>query len=91
MLRKLLNATCILSYILSVAVVVAVVSKIISVRSKCTQEKAKISKLLHQIQRLKDENNQLMIRYYTLLRPAEVDKNSKGLKLLHENEVKYVR
>jgi hypothetical protein len=87
--RKVFQTVCFISYAISLIAALAILYQVINVRSKCTQEKARISKVLSKIQNLKDENAQLMIEYYRTVRPAKVDKGSRDLKLLHENEVEY--
>jgi hypothetical protein len=44
-----------------------------------------------EIENLKEENNRLTIKYYSILNPKNVDENSQNLRLLGENEVKYLK
>jgi len=88
---KILNAACALLYGISALLALFIVSKVVEVRSKCTDEKKRISALISEIKELKDENNRLMIEYYSKVRPELSDKGSSGLKELHENEVEYVK
>ncbi|MEO2065405.1 MAG: hypothetical protein ABGX17_02770 [Desulfurobacteriaceae bacterium] len=88
---KLLQLSCILLYLVSTVGAILVVSKVIEVRSKCTEEKKKISSLVSEIRDLKDENTRLMVEYYSKVRPELVDKNSSKLKDFNEDEVEYIR
>jgi len=88
---KFLKAVCVLLYGVSALVALFIISKVVEVRSKCTGEKKRISALVSEIKELKDENNRLMIEYYSRVRPELSDKGSSGLKELHENEVEYVK
>ncbi len=82
---------CWTAYLLSAVAVVVISFKITEVRSACTHEKAKITRTVAKIRELKEENNRLTATYYGLLCPELVDKNSKALKFLKENEVKYLK
>jgi len=88
---KFLKAVCILLYGVSAILALLIVSKVVEVRSKCTDEKKRISALVSEIKELKDENNRLMIEYYSRVRPELTDKGSSDLKNLHENEVEYAK
>jgi len=88
---KFLNAVCILLYGVSALAALFIVSKVIDVRSKCTDEKKRISALVSEIRELKDENNRLMVEYYSKVKPKLTDEGSAHLKDLHENEVEYVK
>ncbi len=90
-MKNSLRYICILSYIATVAAVMLVSFKVINIRSMCTFEKAKITKLVKRIERLKEENNRLTIEFYRKLKPKTVDSMTKEMDLLHENEVKYLR
>jgi len=89
--KNSLRYICILSYIATVAAVMLVSFKVINIRSMCTFEKAKITKLVKRIEQLKEENNRLTIEFYRKLKPKTVDSMTKEMDLLHENEVKYLR
>lgn len=65
--------------------------KITGVRSKCTKEKAKISRLVSEIKGLKDENSRLLIEFYREVRPSVVDVRTKDMNTLHESGVKYLK
>ena len=88
---KLLNAVCILLYGISAITGLLIISKVVEVRSKCTQEKKRISAVVSEIKDLKDENTRLMIEYYSKVRPELSDKGSSDLKTLGENEVEYIK
>ena len=90
-MKNSLRYICILSYIATVALVMLVSFKVINIRSMCTFEKAKITKLVKRIEQLKEENNRLTIEFYRKLKPKTVDSMTKEMDLLHENEVKYLR
>jgi len=90
-MRSLLNRFCVLAYFVSIVVFTFLAMKVIDIRSQCTGEKAKISRLVSQIKSLKDENNRLVIKFYKEVRPKVVDDETKDMKLLHENGVKYLR
>ena len=90
-MKNSLRYICILSYIATVAAVMLVSFKVINIRSMCTFEKAKITKLVKRIEQLKEENNRLTIEFYRKLKPKTVDSMTKEMDLLHENEVKYLR
>ncbi len=80
-----------MAYVVSISVFTVFIVKIIDVRSKCTKEKAVISRLISEIKGFKDENNRLLVKFYKDVRPKLVDKKTKDLKILHENEVKYLK
>jgi len=82
---------CILSYILSILLVAIFSLKIVNIRSKCTFERAKITKVLKGIEELKEENNRLTNEFFRKLNPKTIDSETQHMKLLHENEVKYLR
>jgi len=88
---KLLNATCILLYAVSAVAALLIVSKVVEVRSKCTQEKKRISALISEINDLKDENTRLTVEYYSKVRPELSDKGSSDLKTFGEDEVEYIK
>nr|WP_163329464.1 hypothetical protein [Desulfurobacterium thermolithotrophum] len=90
-MKNLKKYFCFLSYLISLVVVLFVSIKIINIRSKCTYERSKISKLINRIEQLKEENNRMTIEFYRKLRPEIIDSKSKDMKLLHENEVKYLK
>ena len=90
-MKNSLRYICILSYIATVAAVMLVSFKVINIRSMCTFEKAKITKLVKRIEQLKEENNRLTIEFYRKLKPKTIDSMTKEMDLLHENEVKYLR
>lgn len=91
LVKRSLHYTCILSYTATLLIFVLVSIKIINIRSQCTSEKANITKLVKQIEELKEENNRLNIDFYKKLKPKTVDSMTKNMNLLHENEVKYLR
>jgi len=80
-----------MAYVVSILVFTLFVVKVIDVRSKCTKEKAVISKLVSEIKGFKDENNRLLVKFYENVRPKLVDRKTEDLKILHENEVKYLK
>ena len=82
---------CILTVFLSISVFLVLAFKVVKIRSECTKEESKISSLIGEIGRLKNENKRLNIEFYSLVKPKFVDNGTKNLKLLHENEVKYLR
>ena len=90
-MKDAIRYVCILSYIATIAAVMLVSFKVINIRSRCTFEKAKITKLVKRIEQLKEENNRLTIEFYRKLKPKTVDSMTKEMDLLHENEVKYLR
>ncbi len=90
-MRSLLNRFCFVAYAVSTLVFIVLAIKVVDVRSKCTGEKAKISKLVSKIKSLKDENSRLIVEFYREVRPKIVDKETKDMKILHENEVKYLK
>jgi cell division protein FtsL len=88
---KFLRGVCLLLYLFSAVLALVVVSRVVEIRSKCTEEKKRISSLISQIKELKDENGRLLVEYYTRLKPESVDKGSSHLKTLKEDEVKYIK
>ncbi len=90
-MKSLYSRFCIIAYLLSAIAFVFLAIKVTSVRSKCTKEKAKISRLVSEIKELKDENSRLMIEFYREVRPSLVDDQTKEMKILHENGVKYLK
>ena len=82
---------CILGYIATIVAVMLVSFKVINIRSKCTFEKARITKLVKRIELLKEENNRLTSEFYKRLKPKTIDSMTKDMDLLHENEVKYLK
>jgi len=90
-MRSLLTRFCFAAYVVSLVVFVFLAMKVIDIRSKCTKEKAVISKLVSEIKSLKDENNRLMIEFYREVRPRVVDRRTENMKILHENGVKYLK
>jgi len=82
---------CYLAYLVSLIVFIFLAVKVVDVRSRCTREKARISKLVSEIKSLKDENNRLIVEFYREVRPKVVDEETKDMKILHENEVKYLK
>ena len=82
---------CVVLYVVSCVLAIVISAKVANIRSKCTHQKAKITKLVKEIENLKDENNRLTIKYYSILNPKNVDENSQNLRLLGENEVKYLK
>ena len=90
-MRSLLTRFCFAAYVVSLVIFIFLAMKVIDVRSKCTKEKAVISKLVSEIKSLKDENNRLMVEFYREVRPKVVDEKTKGMKILHENGVKYLK
>ena len=90
-MKNSLRYICILSYIATITAVILISFKVINIRSRCTFEKAKITKLVKRIEQLKEENNRLTIEFYRKLKPKTVDSMTKEMDLLHENEVKYLR
>ncbi|WP_457679214.1 hypothetical protein [Thermovibrio sp.] len=91
MFRELLNYTCYLLYAVSAVLALIIITKVVDVRSKCTEERSRISSVLAQIKELKDENNRLMVEYYSKVRPEVIDKKSSDLKNLHEDQLEYVK
>ncbi len=92
MIRKLLNLLCFLLYTFTAISSLYIVSKVVEVRSKCTQVKKEISSTLVKIKELKDENTRLRVEYYQLLRPEAYDKgSSRKLKDLNEDQLEYVK
>ena len=90
-MRSLLNKFCFAAYAVSLLVFIILAVKVVNVRSKCTKEKARISRLVSDIKLLKDRNNRLIVEFYREVRPEIVDKETKDMEILHENEVKYLR
>ena len=90
-MKNSLRYICILSYIATITAVILISFKVINIRSMCTFEKAKITKLVKRIEQLKEENNRLTIEFYRKLKPKTIDSMTKEMDLLHENEVKYLR
>lgn len=82
---------CYLLYAVSLVAFIVLAMKVVNVRSKCTGEKARISKLVSEIRSLKDKNNRLIVEFYREVRPKVVDEETKDMKILHENEVKYLK
>ena len=92
MIRKLLNFLCFLLYTFTAISSLYIVSKVVEVRSKCTEVKKNISSTLIKIKELKDENTRLRVEYYQLLRPEAYDKgSSRELKDLNEDQLEYVK
>ena len=91
MFRNVLRGLCLFLYLLSALLALLIVVKVVEVRSKCTKERARISSLVSEIKELKEQNNRLMVEYYETVRPELFDKATKELKILHENEVKYIK
>ena len=90
-MKKLLEYLCVILYAVSCVLAIVISAKVANIRSKCTHQKAKITKLVKEIENLKEENNRLTIKYYSILNPKNVDENSQNLRLLGENEVKYLK
>ena len=90
-MRSLLTRFCFAAYVVSLVIFIFLAMKVIDVRSKCTKEKAVISKLVSEIKSLKDENNRLMVEFYREVRPKVVDERTKDMEILHENGVKYLK
>jgi len=91
-IRKLLNFLCFLLYAFTAISSLYIVSKVVEVRSKCTEVKKNISSTLIKIKELKDENTRLRVEYYQLLRPEAYDKgSSRELKDLNEDQLEYVK
>ncbi len=90
-MRSLLTRFCFVAYVVSLVIFIFLAMKVIDVRSKCTKEKAVISKLVSEIKSLKDENNRLMVEFYREVRPKVVDEKTKDMEILHENGVKYLK
>jgi len=82
---------CFFLYIVSALIVAYLSFQVINVRSACTHERAKISKLVKDIKDLKEENVRLMAEYYSMVKPLNVDNRTQDLKLFHENEVEYLK
>jgi len=89
--KDLREKICFLSYIVSAVLVAFLSFKVINVRSACTHEKLKITSLVNEIRRLKEENVRLSVKYYSKLKPENVDNASADLDFRHEDEVEYVR
>ncbi|WP_142934740.1 hypothetical protein [Balnearium lithotrophicum] len=89
--REIFDKLCILTVLLSISVFLILAFKVVKIRSECTKAEARISSLIGEIGRLKNENKRLNIEFYRLVKPKSVDNETKDLKLLHENEVKYLR
>ncbi|MEO2067999.1 MAG: hypothetical protein ABGX27_00610 [Desulfurobacteriaceae bacterium] len=87
----MLKYLCALSYFVSFILMVAISLKVVSIRSKCTSERAKITKVVKHIEQLKEENNRLTNEFFRKLNPKTVDDQTKNMKILHENEVKYLK
>ncbi len=91
-IRKLLNFLCFLLYTFTALGSLYIISKVVEVRSKCTQVRKEISSTLVKIKELKDENTRLRVEYYQTLRPEAYDKgSSKRLKDLNEDQLEYVK
>jgi len=82
---------CVVLYVVSCVLAIIISAKVANIRSKCTHQKEKITRLVKEIENLKEENNRLMIKYYSILNPKTVDENTQNLKPLKENEVKYLK
>ena len=90
-MKKLLEYLCVILYAVSCVLAIVISAKVANIRSKCTHQKAKITKLVKEIENLKEENNRLTIKYYSILNPKNVDEISQNLRLLGENEGKYLK
>lgn len=90
-MKSLFVRFCFLAYIISFVVFTLLAIKIANVRSSCTKERAKISKLLIDIKEFKDENNRLLVKFYSSVRPGLVDTKTKDMEILKESGVKYLR
>ncbi len=64
--------------------------KLVNLRSTCVTEKRKIAKTIAEIHKLKTEYNELQIKYYSTIKPENVDRATKKMKALKENEVYYI-
>jgi hypothetical protein len=89
--REFFDKLCILTVLLSISLFLILAFKVVKIRSECTKAEARISSLIGEIGHLKNENKRLNIEFYKLVKPKLVDNETKDLKLLHENEVKYLR
>jgi len=89
--RSASGLLCTASYILSLPSVILVSMGVVDIRSRCTRQKEEITRLVREIEELRQENDFLMVKYYSLLNPEKIDKHSENLKLLKENEIKYLK
>jgi cell division protein FtsL len=89
--KELREKICFLSYIVSAILAAFLSFKVINVRSACTHEKLKITSVVNEIRRLKEENVRLSVEYYSNLKPENVDKASNDLDFYQENEVQYIK
>ena len=82
---------CTVLNLISIIAAVLLSFKVIQLRSKCTVERANLTKLISKIQNLRRENEILKAQYYRYLSPESVDKNTKNLLILKDNEVYYLK
>jgi hypothetical protein len=78
-------------YFLSFLIVGVFTVKLIEVRSACTRQKAAISVLVKKIKLYRSKNRELMIEFFEIVEPKNVDERTKYMKLLRENEVVYLK
>ena len=90
-MRSLKFKLCVFGYAVSFIVFSVLTVKLAEIRSSCTKQKAEISKLVKKVKKLKSENRELMIEFYREVKPKKVDNSTNYMKLLHENEVIYLK
>jgi len=86
-----MRAICSFAYIFSLIISLFLAFKVIQLRSRCIDERVKISKMISGIQDLKRENAFLKAKYFSSLRPEVVDKRTGYLHLFREDEVYYLK
>jgi len=91
LIQSLLNKLCFLLLLVSAVSTIFLISKVIKVRSECVREQSRISALVKEIESYRDENKRLKIDFYSSVKPKLVDNETAEMKLLHENEVKYLK
>ncbi|WP_457570272.1 hypothetical protein [Desulfurobacterium sp.] len=89
-MSKYLGYANLLFLFLSPFIFIFLLFKLAHLRSVCIIEKRKIAKTISEIQELKSEYNDLQIKYYSILKPENVDNATKKMKYLKENEVLYI-
>jgi len=82
---------CVLGYAISFIAFSVLTVKLAEIRSSCTKQKAEIFKLVKKIRRLKSKNRELMIEFHEEVKPKKIDNSTSRMKLLHENEVIYLK
>jgi len=86
-----MRAICSFAYAVSLMFSLFLAFKVVQLRSRCIEERAKISKMISHIQDLKKESAFLKAKYFSNLKPEIVDRRTGYLHLFREDEVYYLK